>query len=1011
MQGLKLKTVRSALLACAAVAIFATGVGLMRAQLRGETDLPVAENPDNIEISADYARHWEQDGERVMLLRGHCRVAQGDTTLESEKMVVWQHTTTSGRITRHTVDVFLEDNVRLQQIGQTTSGSNMYISLATVSDVTVEALRPVDGEPATEDSLYQRGEDRRKIARRHPFVETQLTVPPPGEEEGPAFQAIPMQPIGGSVRRLRIFPRSGDTFQAQSYRDEATLPPEQVTVITGGVNVVIEPGEVQGIGNPGTVDLAADRIVIWTQSLDLSGGVAEQSEDQPLTIYLEGNIVIRQADRQLRASQAVYDAREDRALLLNAELRTFVPALNGDVRVRAQQIRQISESQFHATNAWASGSPYGKPGYRVQAQDVFIEQRLGSAFGEPGAGMIDPETGEPISTYWITSLNNTFYIEDVPVLYSPYLSAPAEDPQIPLRRISAGQDRVFGARLQTAWDLYALLGMSRPEGVDWNLLADVFSERGPAIGTEVFYEGADDFLGLSGPYVGEGLLYYIHDSGEDNLGTQRRSIDPDTNNRGRIRWLHRQELDEDLTVWAELGILSDRNFLEQYYEKEFDQEKDNENLLFLKKEWDVWAGTVMGRAQLNDFEQTTEWAPRGNLYGIGQQLFGGAVNWYTQSEAGYGFLRPFETPDDPEDAANFVKLPWVTSAEGAVLMTRHQFDAPFNLGPVLMVPFVQGEAAHFSEGFDENEVDRLFGRAGLRSSLMFTKIFPYAQSRLLNVNGLAHKMIYELEYSAQDSSADLDEIPQYHEFDDDAQERFRSFFIADEFGGVLPDQFDPRFYAVRSGAGNFVSVPYWELVDDQQALRFALRQRLQTKVGPPDRLRIKDWMTFDVEATLFPNEDRDNFGEDIGLFNTDYNWYISERTSIQARSRHDFFDEGQDVWSISLITQRSLRGSFFLGLRQVDAGPIDSRIVGASYAYRMSPKWISTFGTGYDLQESRNTGQSITITRIGLDFLCHLGANYDAGKDNAGFAFMIEPRFGNASSYSPQLSSLLSGSN
>src|SRR5690606_38047281 len=125
---------------------------------------------------------------------------------------------------------------------------------------------------------------------------------------------------------------------------------------------------------------------------------------------------------------------------------------------------------------------------------------------------------------------------------------------------------------------------------------------------------------------------------------------------------------------------------------------------------------------------------------------------------------------------------------------------------------------------------------------------------------------------------------------------------------VLPPIYDPRFYAVRSGAGRSITDPYHELVDDQQVVRLAVRQRLQTKVGPPERLRIKDWMTLDLEGSFFPDETRDNFGEDIGLLSSRYRWNVGERTSFLANADYDIFDGGQELWNLGVLSQRSTRG-------------------------------------------------------------------------------------------------------
>jgi hypothetical protein len=59
----------------------------------------------------------------------------------------------------------------------------------------------------------------------------------------------------------------------------------------------------------------------------------------------------------------------------------------------------------------------------------------------------------------------------------------------------------------------------------------------------------------------------------------------------------------------------------------------------------------------------------------------------------------------------------------------------------------------------------------------------------------------------------------------------------------------------------------------------------------------------------------------------------------------------------------------------------------------MSPKWISTFGTTFDLGDAENIGQNFSLTRIGESFLVSLGANVDASKGSFGVSFSIEPRF------------------
>ena len=81
------------------------------------------------------------------------------------------------------------------------------------------------------------------------------------------------------------------------------------------------------------------------------------------------------------------------------------------------------------------------------------------------------------------------------------------------------------------------------------------------------------FSAIAGRTYGFVDAWGINDTGFDNLGLDRRMLAPETDQRGRILGRHRQ-FAHGLEFTGELGWISDRNFLEQYYEQEWDQEKD-----------------------------------------------------------------------------------------------------------------------------------------------------------------------------------------------------------------------------------------------------------------------------------------------------------------------------------------------------------------------------------------------------------------------------------------------------
>lgn len=959
-------------------------------------DAPKDDSP--VFVRAQYAQTWEDDSESVSVLRGNCRVGNAQVGVTGQHMVLWRRSTEDG----DEVTVYGEQ-IEVRRPNSTRSEPAALVTFESSQPTDLQVDRTLNKIGRHEEFFKRAIRYRRNAVPGTPVVESQAVTIAPGES-GDFYTA--WQPtIPQTRRRVQIRPRTSTPYEFRSQATN-TIPPEQVAEITGGVNILIDgfTADVNGQQVPlGIIDLAADRMVIWTaQADDLRAGQFTQSKDTPLQVYMEGNIEIRQGGNILTASHGFFDVRNDRALLLNGELRAYLPSVDGQIRVRAERIRQTARTRFHAQNAWVTTSPYGKPGFRLEASDIFVESRLTPAWLR-SRRTVDSQFDLPQEeSLWITSLNNRFVIGDTPVLAFPRISGAAEDPGIPIRRASVRHDSILGLQIKTVWDLTQLLGMERMPGLEWNLHADYLSQRGPGIGTSADYKGITPGLGR---YTGEGLLYYIHDNGRDNLGRDRRSL-PTQDNRGRILWRHRQDLPGNTKLFGEIGYVSDRNFLEQYYEQEFDEGKDQETIVRIKRDVGNFSGSLLATPRVNDFETSTEWLPRADLYGLSQPIFGGALTWSSHTSLGYGRLRPADAPTNPADL--FSPLPYVAQTEGLVAMTRHEVDAPFNLGPLKITPFVMGELAHWDEGYTSSSINRSVISAGARINGMISRVYPFARNPILNVNGLAHKIEYNLEARYTDSSESLANIPLYNDIDDNAQERFRNRLLMNTFGGTLPPQFDPRSFALRNGTGFQVSAPYHELVDDQQIIRYSVRHRLQTKVGPASNPRIRDWMVFESGVAWFPRPDRDNFGEDFGLWYSRYQWHLGERTSVIANTLVDSFQGGQRISNLGLLSQRSRRGSVYVGFRSINGtGQLDSDILTASYSYAMGPKWVMTAGTAYDFGERRDRGQSFTVSRIGLDWIFHFGANYDRSKDNMGVALMFEPRFGSTSSSPVQLNSLL----
>ena len=199
---------------------------------------------------------------------------------------------------------------------------------------------------------------------------------------------------------------------------------------------------------------------------------------------------------------------------------------------------------------------------------------------------------------------------------------------------------------------------------------------------------------------------------------------------------HRHYLHHNLEFTAELGYISDRNFLEQYYEDEWDREKDQTTGIMLKKRVNNHSWSFSSDARVNDFFTQTEWLPRFDHYWLGQPLFGSRLTWYSHSNVGYPKLRTASEPLNPEDLAKFDPLAWEADREGLRASSRNELSLPLNLGPSRIVPYALGEATYWKEDLAGNEGrPTVSDNSGFDPASRFGPSIPMVRSPLWNVNG------------------------------------------------------------------------------------------------------------------------------------------------------------------------------------------------------------------------------------------------------------------------------------
>ncbi len=932
-----------------------------------------------LEVSGNVVHRWQADEVDFSLIKGDCVVVQGETHTVADSVLL----AVDGPPDKIRTRVVMTG---AKSLGTDKRRPRLYtLSSRTVPKISAPVFR---GKPKDSEALLEHlpGDSETGDLQLVQFNEPLVTSPP--VDPAPASRGS-FFPIAGGTKTLEILSRN-PSLPTQIEQVDRVEANESLIVARGGVTLMIRDvtaqmpsGELMELG---TVSLSANRVVGWLPLMSrLFEGSADISQAQG-ELYLEGDIVFRQGERIIYAESMYYNAATEQGMILDAEAITTVPNYQGIVRLKSEVMQQVSAGNFVAFDAAVTSSRMGVPRYWLQSERLRLtdRQRL----------VNDPITGLPVIDQepFVESNNNFVYFGGVPLLYWPTFSTSLERPAFYLSGIRVGNDNVFGTQVMLDWDLFQLFGIENaPAGVDWELSTDYLSDRGPALGTTLDYS-VPSLYGYGGPAEGFFDAWVIQDSGLDDLGIDRRAVPPETSTRGRALLRHHQYLTIDQELIAEIGWISDYNFLEEYLENEWDQDVNHRTAIHYRHYRNSQMLQVSANVQVNDFFMKTEQLPQLDHYLLGGSLLGDRLTWNAHSRVGYNRLNPATVPTDPTQAAMTSTLPGEVAAKGIIASTRQELAIPIQLGPVRVVPSISGDASHYGQDVDGNDLTRLIGQAGVEATLPMWSVDPTVQSSLLNVRGLAHKVDWTAGYFYADSNTNFEQLPYYDALDDNAQEQFRRRFIGNTFGGVLPESFDPRSYALRHGLQRLVASPSEVVADDLEQFRAGIHQRWQTKRGLPGRERIVDLFQFDVDTILFPDADRDNFGETIGPTIYDARYHVGDRVSLLSDGYFDFFGDGLKSVSAGVRSSRPGVGDVYLGVLSLQ-GPISSLVFRGTVDYRMNEKWILSGSTVHDFDDAGGVGQSFGLTRIGESMLVRLGLNYDSGRDNFGVGFSIEPRF------------------
>ena len=942
------------------------------------------------------------DGEAVYIIEDGCRIQQGQDRLEASRAVLWEKPhPVAGSSTVRRLTVYLESE----------RGEPMpIIDLIDGSAGGVAGDRYWMGNLATSSEINIMISERVPEISRLPdvFHRAALTRHPA------AITSRPFQHLSDSSSTLASGAGTGITGFYYNAASMQWLHFPEVNqsklIIERGVNIVISGLQSNELMAGDTIDMTADRAVGWTVCLQdrmQTMGGAVNVADLDMELYLEGNIIFREGDRVIYADRMYYDVKNAVGKILGAEIYTPVPQYDGVIRIKADSAQRTGPGSFSIQKGLMTTSMMGEPSFYVRSRNIRVEQKHNPIYND--------------TRRFVVAEHNVVNM-GLPVFYWPWLAFDAKEPVMFLKRAEYYHDNIFGHQARTRWDLYQMLNIrNRPEGTALDLHVVYLTKRGLGHGVQFTYK-RDSFLGAPTPAVGLADYWGIYDRGHDNLGLARRDLTPETDYRYRAFWQHKQYFNnEPFGKWfgngwllsAELGVSSDRNFLPQYFGREWETFKDETTALELKRTQGSQSLAFRADYTIENFYDRRSSLPRFDHHTLGfsplDKYFGDRFTWYEHTHIG---LRGFETltsPQDPADAAMFRYLDWEVApgstldpndpfrrvdslkAMREVLSTRHEIDMPFNLGPIKCVPYLAGEYAHWGKDRNDDSADRLMGTVGFRANLPFWKVNPNYSSRTLYINGVAHKVNVGFDLSLTEVNKGYNDLIPYDSIDDRSIEDFRRRYSTTTFHGAIPLLYDERYYAIRSGMGNWITSPGTELADDLMLCRLHFNQTWQTKRGPTNRRRIIDWITLDTGLNLYPKKEQ-NFDETIGLIDYNFRWHVGDRFTVLSSGLFDTFNSGQTIVRFGGMMQRPGRGNIYLGADRLE-GPFHRTYLNGSVAYNLSEKWATNYSTSYDLNEGRFMGQNITLFRKGEVFVVKLGANYDWSRNVWGISFGLEPAF------------------
>ncbi len=697
------------------------------------------------------------------------------------------------------------------------------------------------------------------------------------------------------------------------------------------------------------------------------------------------NVQIHYGDYSIYCDYAEYNP-DTRDVLLVGNIRLYTPSevLTGQralFNLETKQMRALEFSGAHAPmffNAFSLQAPSPRE-FRVKDATVTTDDSSMPSF------RVRSRSIRIYTDSRVVFVNSTLFVGKVPIFWFPYLWANINNTGF---EFLPGYDSRWGPYLLTAYSF----PIGKGDSIIGKVHGDYRGKFGGAVGFDAkFKYGKDDRS------YGDFISYYAFDSQSLSVGGSGEAPEKDNKDgRYRVTFKHRLFLTDDIYATADLNLLSDADFLEDFYPNEFRVDPQPDNYLSVTKWEEFYTLNLMGRWQVNDFQETTERLPELVLDFKQHRLFGLPI--YYDGESGVAQLRRAFSDIQSFGEDGFPNY------EAFRFDTYHQLSVPTQLfGWLNINPKAGFRATYYSEsgsfyeseGYPLQEMDpdtgelttveqsRRAGRSplnaptgdlekggavlrpvvnlGLEVSTKFSRAYERMQARWLGLDGLRHVVQPYVNLSY------------VHNF------------------GPAPDeiyQFDRVIPSTRPLPLDFPQFTSIDTIDTWAITRFGIRNRLQTRRNQ----RTWQWMTLD---TFFDaNFDNPYSGTDVSNLVNDLFFRPAPWFGLQVFSQLPLENNGFTELGTNFHFMPTRNFSFRVGNRYIEGNDYfgnNSQVDFSAY-YRINEHWAVSLYEQYEAVTNVLQYQRYMVHRDLSSWVASLGAQFrdnQGGDSDVGVLFVL----------------------